>query len=152
MLTDECGDHFLTWLTKYFRTTSEGFDIRRIPDTELRRSMIRSSLPPSERFMEMIMEAEGDTGDDRWRRMAFAAPGGSQKDMTVNKNCLFAAFVSWCETREEKKISCNLFFRQIQQLKEQEYRPELDGARPTCWVLKVPAAKKRGIKRHLGDE
>ena len=68
------------------------------------------------------------------------------------QNCLFAAFISWCEVREERKISCNLFFRQIQQLKEQEYRPELDGARPTCWVLKVPAAKKRGIKRHLGDE
>jgi hypothetical protein len=98
-ISDEVGRHFYTYLLKY----EDRVNLRSIPMTPLKQSMIDTSLNSAALFIKELPYAGFDRGilvkvDGNW----------------VCKNeDLYSQYLAWCATNNQKSFKDNIFFKNI---------------------------------------
>ena len=93
-LTQDCANNLFTYLKKY----EIKIDLRRIPETELRRETISLSLPNPIRFLKEIQENLDTIIFDICHNQKFISP-----------TSLFQEYIGWCEECREKAFSMKVF-------------------------------------------
>lgn len=93
-LNQECANHLFTYLKQYNIT----IDLRRIPETELRRDMMELSMPNPQRFLRETRENMEEVHCDI-----------SNADKLTSPTHLFNLYLAWCENAREKPFSLKVF-------------------------------------------
>ena len=109
-LNQTTGDMFYSYLLNY--PVADMVDLRKIPNTELRQSMINNSRSSVEHFIDDLLDDFIDI------KKVPALPGCSAgdswiEDKKISKGDLYAVFLNWCTQNGEKTYSNNVFGRMI---------------------------------------
>jgi hypothetical protein len=98
-ISDEVGNHFYTYLLKY----EDRVNLRSIPMTPLKQSMIETSMNSVALFIKELPYAGFDEG-------VLVKVGG----VWVCKNSeLYAQYLAWCITNHQKSFKDNVFHKNI---------------------------------------
>lgn len=98
----DTANHFFTYLLKEFKIQN---DIRDIPYTKLKESMIDQSLPSPLKFLKDIRESETKNIKD-WICIDLLRPNNDKVDCDRPKaSDLYNAYKRWCDSTREKSLS-----------------------------------------------
>ena len=148
--TDAHGDQFFTYITSEFQDV---VSLKKVPQTELRSSMMDSSKLASVRFMEELHEypeqVVGKDGKYTLYQLHESAPQLHESlpdhPDRVLKSTLYELFKQWAQRNGEKPPANNVFYRQIKQFGEPG-RPRVGGQKVQCWRFENPPK----FDAHLG--
>jgi len=101
-LNQNTGDMFYTYLLNYPK--EKMVDLRRIPETDIRKQMINNSRNNVERFTEELCNNEVNVDDRMWIN--------KEEKKLFNKE-LYNVYVSWCSQNGEKSYTNSVFSRMI---------------------------------------
>ena len=105
-LTEETGKHFFQYLKQL--PEAECVSLRRIPNTELRNSIIDNSIPSHERFFQDIKSGDYTIAD------GYYMDGFNYKDKDINDGItaemLYKLYEAYCLSRKESCLRFRLFF------------------------------------------
>lgn len=104
------GDYFFTYLTKYFKDT---VDLTKIPDTQLRRTLIANSLPQTTRFIKDYIEKAPKVKKDSKTQQLVSTHMGNDY-MKPYQSYLFIQYNEWCKECNEKPCTLKIFNSQLE--------------------------------------
>lgn len=101
-LNQRTGDHFYTYLKQYPQELM--VDLRRIPKTKLRETMISSSKSTVAKFLDDLIGEHILVRDENWI---------NKSERQISNDKLFIRFLEWCCTNNEKTQSKSVFGRML---------------------------------------
>ena len=101
-LNKEGGDAFYTYLLNY--PPALMVDLRKIPNTEIRKNMINNSKNSVEHFIEDLLDDMIEVAPTEWVDI---------EKKQISKSNLYIIFNNWCVTNGERSYSNNIFSRMI---------------------------------------
>ena len=107
-LTQEVADHFFTYVCKY---DNNGTDIRNIPMTPLKRSMLINSISSPARFLMYIKDLTDNKENDfdDWDYSIHVSETGAW----IKACDFYSMYKRWAESANEKKFSSTSFGRAL---------------------------------------
>jgi len=116
-LNQETADHFFT----YVASLISNIDVRNIPMTELKRSMMINSLPSCIRFLMAFNEdykfichdCDRSREESKYDDIYVGCDGCECEEYWISFNVLYDKYVKWCQDFKENSLSKNKFGRNI---------------------------------------
>jgi hypothetical protein len=102
-MNEEAGNDFYNYMIKDY-PKEDLVDLRDIPDTQLRKDLIRNSMSQFERFIDEFLSEENDMDERKWI---------SKENKEISKNNLFEEYCFWCGRNGETPKPKHILFRNI---------------------------------------